>query len=356
MVKIRQSSKVKKVGILTFYDVINYGAFLQAYSLYKVLETKFKVKVEIINYKSARRWFLENLMLYHKIYNVEYFKNYITKIHKFREAQALFKKSKKIFLKNQIAGFKYDYIIFGSDEIWNYKNPLAGFDMLYFGYYTNSTKIAYAPSFGPIDKKTTLSPEIVKSLSTFKDISVRDENSQEIIARNLGLRVPLVLDPTLLINDMMKPIRPKDKDFILVYITKISEQYINSIKKFALSQKKKLIAVGYDCQWCDKSYINVGLEEWLGFYESADFVVTSTFHGTIYAVKYKKNFVSIMNEYINNKLSTFMKCFKLEDRILTEPEDLEKILSKKPNYQKISEAISVKRRESLDFIKKSLEL
>jgi hypothetical protein len=345
----------KKIGILTFYDGINYGAFFQAYSLLLVLKKYSNAEVEFINYKGFKHWFLEYLVFYHKIYKLNNLIANINKIHKFRRAQTNFLVGQKIFFKKQLKKIKYDYIFYGSDEIWNYMNPLLGYNPIYFGHYNNSNKISYAPSFGSVKNTEKLSSNIVKGLSSFKAISVRDKNSQKIIFNNLKIFTPIVLDPTLLIDKTIKPILPKDKNYILVYTTSLSSQFIDSIKNFATKTHKQLISVGYFYQWCDKSYVDIGPEEWLGFYKNADYVVTSMFHGTIYAIKNKKNFVSIISEYRKNKLTSFLRLIKLENRFLSDPQKLERVIIKKPNYKKAFEAIRVKRNESLDFIRKALK-
>jgi len=345
----------KSVGIITFYDGINYGAFFQAYSLYKVLETVFNLDTEFVNYKSCRHWFLENLVFYHKLYSLKYLRDNVVKIYKFKKLQRKLKKSRKILFRSQLVKNKYDYVFYGSDEIWNFKNPLVGYNTLYFGHNVDSIKISYAPSFGSVSSKTKLPAEVIKGLSSFKNISVRDKNSQKIIFNNLKRNVPIVLDPTLLIDKTLDPITPPIRDYVLVYTTSLDSQLVNSIKKFAAKREKKLVSIGYYYSWCDRSYVDIGSEEWLGFYKHADFVVTSMFHGTIYAIKNKKNFVSIITKYRKNKISNFLEDVGLEDRILSKSGNLERILKKKPNYKKIFRTIATKRKESLDFIKKSLE-
>ena len=47
-----------KIGILTFHDGINHGAFFQAFSTYSFLKAN-GYDVEIINYKNKRHWFTE---------------------------------------------------------------------------------------------------------------------------------------------------------------------------------------------------------------------------------------------------------------------------------------------------------
>ena len=345
----------KKIGIITYHDGINYGAFFQAYSFFQVLRNVFNFDVEFINYKSFRHWFLEYLVFYHRFYNLEYFKDNIIKICKFRRLQSNIKKSNKIIFRQQLKNKTYDCIFYGSDEIWNYENILVGYDPVYFGCCVNATKISYASSFGSLDSSIKLSEDIINNLSSFKNISVRDKNSQKIIFNNLNKEAQIVLDPTLLINEIVTPILPEYNNFILVYTAKLNNRTVKSIREFAKRKGKQLISVGYRYSWCDRSCVNIGPQEWLGFYKKADYVITTMFHGTIYAIKYRKNFVSIVTKYRKNKIINFLKQVKLEDRILYKSDRLGKILSKKPNYKDVFRIISRQKIKSLEFINNSLK-
>jgi len=350
-----KEGRVKRVGVITYYDGINYGVFFQAYSLFKVLKHVFKTNVEFIDYKNPRHWLLENMVFYHRLFEPKYLISNVIKIRKFRKFQKAFKKSSKIIFKFQLMCQKYDYIFYGSDEIWNFTNPLVGYDPIYFGLYTRSNKISYAPSFGSVDISEKLPNTAKEGLLSFQRISVRDENSQEIILKNLKYKAPIVLDPTLLLDDILKEVYPKDKDYILVYSTNLEEPFINSIKEFAREHRKQLISIGYYYKWCDKSYVGIGPDEWLGFYRKADFVITSMFHGTIFAIKYRKNFVSIITKFRKNKISSLLKNLGLQERVLLDPKGLGKKLLNQPNYKKVFDDIHKKRNESLRFIQESLK-
>jgi hypothetical protein len=353
--KLTTKKRSKKIGIITFHDGINYGGFFQAYSFYIVLKNILKTNVEFVDYKNPRHWFLENLVFYHRILDPKYLVGNISKISKFRKFQKLLKKSNKVFFAPLLMRHRYDYIFYGSDEIWNFRNPLVGYDLVYFGMYTKSNKISYASSFGSIEVSEKLPNSAIKGLATFKNISVRDENSQKVILKNLKQKVPIVLDPTLLLDDILREAPPKDKNYILVYSTIIGEPFIRSIKEFARKHNKQLISIGYSYKWCDKSYVDVGPDEFLGFYKSADFVITSMFHGTIFAIKYKTRFISIVTKYRKNKIIGLLKNMGLLDRVLDNPSELTIKLLKYPNYRKVFNNIRKKRKESFNFLKESLE-
>lgn len=94
-----------KIGILTFHDGINFGAFLQAYSTKQKLEL-LGHQVEIINYKDT--WFAFKELAYAFRMNGKFASN-AKKIWKFRSAHKLMDMTKP---NSDLASFedKYDVV------------------------------------------------------------------------------------------------------------------------------------------------------------------------------------------------------------------------------------------------------
>lgn len=90
-----------------------------------------------------------------------------------------------------------DYIVFGSDAIFNVEHVL--FRDIYMGVGIEKTKkISYAPSCEDLNPNYRLNEQCIESLKQFKSISVRDEHTQELILKNVNRKAIRVLDPTLL--------------------------------------------------------------------------------------------------------------------------------------------------------------
>ena len=73
---------MKKVGILTFHDGVNYGGFLQLYGLYRTIESLGHEPV-VINYRNKRFFFKELRMLFLKKRPQVIWRNF-QKLRKFR--------------------------------------------------------------------------------------------------------------------------------------------------------------------------------------------------------------------------------------------------------------------------------
>lgn len=349
------SQQGMKISSITFHDGINYGAYWQALALHEVLKDLSGKDTRIINYKNPKHFLMENLVFYHKLNKPRTIVENHRKIRKFRNAQKRFNKTKFILHHSQIRQFPINIVVFGSDEIWNYKNPLFGYDPVYFGKNIKAKKIAYATSFGTIPGNTKLPKEIVSRLKNFSSIAVRDLNSQKIIKNNLKKDVPIVLDPTFLLNlDKHSTPYTNDQGYILLYCTSVTPQQQKEIIKISKKLNKIIISVGYRHNWCNKSLVAIHPDEWLGLYSGADFIITNMYHGTIFAIKNKKPFVSISTKYRKNKMNGILAQAGLENRIYKTGKMLS-ILNQPINYKSVNKKLNSLKKKSLNYLQESID-
>lgn len=323
-----------KVGILTFHDGINHGAFMQAFSTYQFL-LQNGYDVEIINYKNKKHHIneLKSLLL---VRNPARVMRNIKKIMAFKRAH------KKMKLDSLVLNIKklkldYDFIVIGSDIVWNYEFKLLGSDPIYFGEnLDNARLVSYAASFGSVSIESTRPDFVVNGLLKFKAISVRDENSVSIVESITANKPPVVLDPTFLIDTNEHEIEAKiDADYLLIYAYNLRDKEISSTIDFARKNNLRIVSIGYNTSWADKNINSLGPFEWLGYFKAASFVVTSTFHGTIFALKYEKNFCTSLNNNIANKVSTLINKLGLTDHLVNNS-DVGKVLERAIDYNDVN--------------------
>lgn len=341
-------SEHKPYGILTYHDGYNFGAYLQVYALQMFLNSN-GLPTEIINYKNLRHWYFEYKNLFRTKSPKLFIKN-LLKVLAFNTAHKQLVMSKFSMNSKSFSGEGYKAVIYGSDEIWNYTNPLLGRDSFYFGSGMDSVrKIAYAPSCGNLPCDAIVPDDLVKGWQSFESISVRDINSQQILSRFRQEIPPIVLDPTFLC-DFSNEIRPcKERDFVLVYTTGFKKGEEIAIRNFAEQQGKQLISIGYRNTFCDKSVIGVSPFEFLGYYGAADHVVTSMFHGTIFAIKARKNFAIMVDPYRTNKLAYVLEKLKIKDRV-TDAAGLERVLSNLIDYDYIDNKLQCEIQRSKEYL------
>lgn len=340
-----------KIGLLTYHDGINHGAFLQTYSTYTELNKK-GFDVQIINYKNYKHWFFEyKVFLYTK--RLSLLINNIIKIYKFKKCQKLMKSTKFTFCYKNIP--KFDKVIIGSDEVWNYS--VFGLDKVYFGKYLKCKDIiTYAVSCGNLNYDIQLSDEVIKLINNIKYLSVRDENTLNILKYNIPEKSAIkVLDPTFLHNFDGEEVECRYKNFILLYTAGMSETDAKKIYDYAKGEGKKLIAIGYYNKFCDLNIINIDPFEWLGYFKAADKIITTMFHGTVFSIKYNKQFCVISDPYRTNKLKDLLLELNLDNRVLKPNMSIKEIFTNEINYRIINEKLEGKIRNSKKFLADALK-
>lgn len=303
-----------KIGVLTFHEGLNHGAYLQAYATMRVLEEMGHC-VTLINYKNREHWLEEDVHPW-KVYRrpirfIDRFK----KIKAFKADHKLFKLTPFTKDPKVVQRLGFDVVVVGSDVVWNYK--IFGFDKLYFGHLPAKRTIAYAPSFGWVNFGDQHPAGVAEGIQSFDVLSVRDDNTRRIVESITGVSAVTVLDPTLIYDfskdEVITPRIQKLGKYMLVYAYVSDPDVISGVQKYAREHGLKLVSLGYRQPWCDKVYMDVGPMEWLGFYRHASAVATSTFHGTIFALKYKKEFFYIKNEKAQNRVVSLADSCGLTD-------------------------------------------
>ena len=156
---------------------------------------------------------------------------------------------------------KYKYFIAGSDQVWNpiYINDM---DKYFLTFAKKEQRISYAASFSCPDIPEQYKLKYRDWIKGMSRISVREETGANIIKNLVGIEVPVLLDPTLLlsrekwISISKKPKNKPKVGYILTYflgrIDKKNKRYIESIAK---EKKMKIIRLAdiKDRSLCDKS-------------------------------------------------------------------------------------------------------
>ena len=336
-----------KIGILTFHHGMNHGGFLQAYALQNTFR-QLGYENKIINYRNIRHFCKK----YRLLFSTPRLVTNLRKRLKFRSNHKQLHMSRFAFTVKKVAGEYFDLIVLGSDEIWNFQNPMFGFDSIYFGIGLNAQRvISYAASFGSVDADKKIPKQICESINTLSNISVRDENSQRIVSRIVGKNVPILLDPVFLYDFKLEEKECAYSNFILVYGIIREKEIIDDIQSLAKSRNQKTISVVYKNTWCDINITSLDAFEWLGYFKNADIIITNMFHGTLFSIKYNKTFCTIITEYRRNKFDPTLTKLGLSDRVLSDDKTVDRMFRRRIDFSLINERLNAWISESLQFIK-----
>lgn len=272
--------------------------------------------------------------------------------------------------KNENRYNQVDTLVIGSDEVFNclQPNPKVGFSKQLFGEDCNANKvITYAASFGNTSetglKKYGIYDVISSYLSNLSAISVRDRNSLQLVEKMVGLIPEYHVDPVFLYDyeDEVKNLSVKENGYIVVYAysRRINQKEASEIINFAKKNNKKIICLA-GVQEFFGEFVKCNPFETLAYIKNADYVVTDTFHGTVFSIKYNKKFVTIVRNgegktYGNsNKLVDLLARFNLLDRVWNNKLNLENVLNKEIAYEEINRQIEKERVQSIDYLKNNI--
>lgn len=298
-----------KVSILTQPLLNNYGCLLQNYALQKVLHRMGIISCTIDHSPP-------NIPL--RIYILSWLKTLIMRIVGNKRPFAKIQKptSRKMFFDNFVLKYikttKYgknikkcfpketDVVIVGSDQVWrpryNYR-CLPDMFLYFCRKNKNLKRIAYAASFGVDYWEYT--PQMTKVCSElaqkFDAISVREESGVELCKEHLGVDATWVLDPTLLLTKedylpICEEVPVCNEKYLAVYVLDENEEVITTYKKKATA--RGLIVKKFHAD--SKSTLTI--PEWLAVFRDASYVVTDSFHGTVFSIIFGKEFKCFYNK------------------------------------------------------------
>lgn len=346
-----------KVGIMTWYFGANYGAKAQAYALMNVIES-FGIKSYLINYRAKGHMALNvkmNLNVKQKKRHPILCLRCLLRCGKFEKTNNIYRKTKKLQDVSEIDALGLDCIVFGSDAIFNVRHK--SFEEVYMGVgIENTAKISYAPSCEFLEVDYQLSDACIRSLKQFKALSVRDRNTQQIIENNTGYQPVRVLDPTFLYNFEDVTSNWREKDYLLVYCFSAWDEYAAQIKEFAKANNLKIIAIGRYCNWADESYDAASFAEWICSFRNAKYVITDSFHGTVFSIKNHKELILCSRDDKREKIRSILQDAGIERDFYTGEETIQHYLERTPiGYDSVDNNLKIMIEASRNYLKNSLQ-
>ncbi|WP_180175570.1 polysaccharide pyruvyl transferase family protein [Acinetobacter sp. YH12025] len=370
---------MKKVAILTQPLHTNYGGTLQNYALQQVLKD-LNFSVETVNcaasfesdFKKSLRE-LKNWVLGKRKYTFSAEEMDLVQFEHKRFISERISLSKRIknkaelreyFCKNDIKS-----IVVGSDQVWRkeYSPDIMSF---FLDFETNAKKISYAASFG-VDYWQYSSEETkrIKSLlNEFHMISVREDDGVKLLSDNVQIESNFVLDPTLLLSKKRymelidSSIDKKDMGIFCYMLDKNKDKL-----KIVEHVKNTLGMHTYECMPKIKEKLNKeeisdiseyqypAIESWLESFHGSNFVITDSFHGTVFSIIFNKPFITISNkERGNSRFISLLKLLNLEYRMISKVEDITAEHFLKPDFESVNDIIKIRADECKKLIYMSL--
>lgn len=341
-----------KLAILTLQSSINPGAFFQVYCLQQYLRS-LGHDVSVVEYyppKNEFNQFVRAVIKKNPKKTLQYYRKY--------RAQQLATKTHLNLIPLE-AVTDMDAVIVGSDIVWDFNNHFYGYDPTFFGNLPidrEATKlISYAASAGSQNADAFPEHVIEAIRNNFKAISVRDLNTQALVKQRVERDAQLVIDPIFLHNVPEElPSEPVDSDFIAVYGIHFHDDSFAQIRAIAAKEHLKIVAIGYYNGFADENVIGVDPFTWARYMYDAKYVVTSTFHGVLYALQMEKNFCYIDAPVTTIKLQYIMDRAGAHSRICAAGDSIERILHTPADYASIRAGLQEYIDQSKQWIQNAL--
>lgn len=322
-----------KIGIITFHRAFNYGALLQCYALSKYLINQ-GYDVEVVDYFPS--YFRKSYSLgIPSLKSKNGFKNkvatlleYILTIRTKSKRYASFKQfydyiplSDTQYDEKSLNLGKYNIVIWGSDQVWNPKithndkNFIASVHK-----HEGQEFVSYAAStmlYGGSDEIDYYS----SILNNYDKVSVREKLLNDYLNGIKGSTSSLVLDPVFLLKKeqwaSIAQAPKRKKGYLLLYTVPTHPKIKEITNKIAKDKGLDVIELAanvkmksdFDCDY------QASPQEFLGYFLNADFVVTTSFHGTAFSVIMRKQFVTIqLGGSVDDRAKSLLSSFGLEGR------------------------------------------
>lgn len=350
-------------------QVANYGSFLQAYGLKSILKN-LGCHVEFIDivrgvqlqeYRQGKFAKIKKGIQRLNCHNPLKMVYYSLYLHK------RFGREFTPFLYKDNTGIKhYDAVVIGSDEVFNVaQSTWFGFSSQLFGEHINADNvISYAACCGAttVEKLRDLGLETtIGSMlkNNFKALSVRDDNSVNLVKELTGINPIKNIDPVLLYSfDADLPVKTPHtgKPYMIIYTypnRMRNRDEVNAIKSYARANGLEIISMGDYFDWVDTVVVPDPFEV-LAYFRDATCIVTDTFHGSVMSIKYNKPFATIVRGMNSNKLTGLLEQFGLSDRIVSNPSHISGILDTPIDYNQVNILIEKEQQKSIDYLKSNL--
>lgn len=381
------------IGVCIKYFHENYGGMLQAYATTKLLE-EYGIEYELIRYekKKSIKFIIKSLpRMFNNILVNDKYEAYQKKISfkKHPEFKSLDEIRMKAFDKFRTEKFsdklseiyvgydnlkeaskKYSAVLTGSDQLWSPAGLPTNFYNLMF-VPDNIRKISYASSFGVKYIPWYQKGRTAKFLNRMDYISMRENAGKEIVKELTNRDVPVVLDPVFMFDEKgWEKLVPKEKiyneKYIFAYFLGKNQEYRKAVNELAKETGLKIVTLRHldqfveeDEKFGDYAPYDVAPDKFLNILRGAEYVCTDSFHGAVFSIIHKKQFI-VFNRYSNNSKHSKNSridslCQNMGIKNCRYDGDINKLLNNKIDYNIVEKNYIELKKKSMSYLDKAFD-
>jgi len=378
---------MKKIGILTITDYVNYGNRLQNYAAQELLksmgfEVESIVNVTIPEIETGLGFTIKRLKNALKLSPATLIRKTLEKLDerknhdKYKAGQRAKEKSFREFSEKYVSetdfvvsqrniptdlGERYDYVVVGSDQIWNPKIRY-GSSIDFLTFAPKQKRVALAPSFGVSSIPEKYASRYAQWISEMAYLSVREQAGADIIKTLTGLEAPVHVDPTLMLTKeqwlsvaQQAKKKPAEKYLMTYFIGAVSKKRKQFLIDLAAKNKLKLVQLA---SLDDIERYDASPAEFIDYIATSSLVCTDSFHAIIFSMQMERPFVVFDREgksaVMSSRIDTLLSKFKFESRKLNNilnTDDYFKI-----NFSHLPEILDFERKKVMEYLNRALDI
>lgn len=361
-----------KIGILTIHSAHNYGAMLQAYAMRTFLMEQ-GYEVSVIDYRPD---FMDKPFRALDLHRVTRSKHPRNSIPAILNEVLLYRlrKNRRILFDSFFTTYicpeqskpvkeipsDFDAYVIGSDQVWNTDITLK-YEDPYFAVFpfekSEKKYISYAASIGKDSLTVAEQNEFKRRLVAFDFISVREESAQKLLQPLTAKKVHVVIDPTLLVEkkkwEEMASCRLVKERYVLVYQVAEHPHVLEMANSIANSIHAKVIQL---VAWPNRRLSDFenfqGPKEFAELFKHAEYVLTTSFHGTALSLIFEKNFYAVrLNNGKDGRVASLLHAIGLSSRMV----DLDAVVEPSViDYLHPNQLLAQLKKESINFLNTAL--
>lgn len=352
-----------KCYIITIHCIHNFGSVFQSYALSRFL-CKLGYDAQVIDYRPS---------YYSKGRNV--FKTAIARIMHFRNYHRQHRsyehfinqeipKTAKIYKTiEELSEMNVENAMFisGGDQLWNSFHPCGRDDAYKLTFVTGKQKFALGTSMGRNSFSEDELKDVAQKIADFRYIGLREKSTVEMFRPYTQVPVSHISDPVLLLEkqDYRRFIGDKPlikEPYLLMYLADKSELLEKTVSHTAKRLGVKVVHVcGFrkKCK-CDYFLKSTGPEDLLNLIYYSKFVISASFHATLFSLLFEKQFCTLLPEAgTNARIEDLLEFFDLKRRIIHAEAEIDQ-LDQRIDYSKITAMINMFSSDSRSVIRKEL--
>lgn len=370
---------MKKIGLMTLHhDKSSFGACLQGFALWYYLSQQNNCEMVDLPVTNNREH-QETVLLRFKVFMAKclsllkyfYRREYLRALHdagvrkrNFETFNSLVKMSDRHWSKQDIYDNppSYDVWVSGSDQLWN---PRIYFDIepYLLGFTRDEDRrVSYASSLGVLEIDPAYETLFKKTIPRFHSIAMREASAIPVIQKYTDVQVENVLDPTFLLSKeewraFERPISIMKK-YAICYFLSYTEDIIAFCKQQAETLHLTPLFISTKTndvvQFTDTRFVQTaGPSEFLYLIDNSDFVLTDSFHGTVFSVIFEKQFITYVgrNIHASSRITDLLSSLDIIGNVSS---DL-KIMKSNVDYGAVRENLNKRITESKGYISRAID-